>query len=117
MIIEWIKLNIFKVMLIALVASIALNVFAFTWKGIVVNKTYTTNNHQEQLQYQGQLIIQNWASQGDVLVWKDERFVSFNDAMFKKQLLPPQYSIPSDIIYDPNISKWILIYPEFMRKK
>lgn len=115
MIKEWIKLNIFKVMLIALIASIALNIFAFTWKGIVVNKTYTTNNHQEQMQYQGQLVIYGNIVQGNKVEIVGETYESFDELKTALKIIPIAYMPQWD--FNCIQRKYELTYYKFMEKK
>ena len=53
------------------VLSIITNIYLVSYvlsKGIIVNN-YTTN-HQEQMQFQGQLLVNQWTAQGDTIEWK-----------------------------------------------
>jgi hypothetical protein len=118
MIKEWIKLNVLKIFIALFFISIGLNVFLATWKGINITKNYTTNNHQEQMQFQGQLSMNMWVSQGNKVVWKYEQLKDPEAVVNKLTVLPPQYSYFAKVSWQHGLTTmYTIFWPEFMTEK
>jgi hypothetical protein len=95
--------------------SIAFNIYFLCGKGITINN-YTTN-HQEQYQQQwsGQLLLNQWNTQGDQIEWKSVKCLLEN---VPKELtkLHPISSFYCKITLHSN-SAWVdLIYPDIFTK-
>lgn len=108
-----------KLFISLFVISIFCNIYFAVYilgKGIVVNN-YTTN-HQEQYQqqWQGQLLINQWAAQGNTIEWKA---IYSQDKKGESSLqllnnLHPISSFYAKVSYDKD--EFIIIYPDIFTK-
>ena len=98
-----------------LTISIVVNIFLIIKGGIIVNNTYDQRQDQRQFQFQGQLLMNMYMTQGDSLTWVMKRTDSIEDALKLVAELPPQEAFFNQII--PSTSDVVLIYPHFMKEK
>ena len=103
---------------IILVAGIIVSLIG---KGIQINPTYKyeTNNHSHQEQFQGQLSMNMWMSQGDKVVWVTKTFTNTIEISDILNVLPPQTSYFAKTVTqfkeDCSVLGYI-IYPVFLKK-
>jgi len=101
---------------ILIIFSIILLFLVIWFKGIHIN--YINNNHQEQYQYQGQLSINLFVSNG-LVEWKAKLIKdTIEDYCIEKSKLSPEQSYFSyrEIEYHFWGNKYYLIYPEFKNR-
>ena len=106
------------ILCVILALSIVLNVLLIVKNGIVINNKYDQRQDQRQFQFQGQLLMNFYMTQGDSLTWVMKRTDSIEDALKLVAELPPQEAFFNQIIptgLDTN--DVVLIYPHFMKEK
>ena len=99
-----------------LIASLVANFMLYKGLQINIDKSITTHQHQEQFQYQGQLLINQWAAQGNTIEWKiifskDIAGTSLHQALNR---LHPISALYSKITVAEN--EFFIIYPEIFTK-
>jgi len=120
---EWIKFNLFKILIGLLIISILGNIYLLIGPGIKINNQYIINNHQEQLQYQTQFSIAMGIFMSNAVVeWKYKEIEStIENYTLEKTKLPPEQSFFADRQKEESSgwfskSKYYLIYPVFKNK-
>ncbi len=107
----------FACMSIILAFSLGVNLLLYkgmTWN---IDKSITNHQHQEQFQFQGQLLINQWASQGDTIDWKE---LECERSMLLLELnkMHPVSSFYSKVVVSGNDnSKIKIIYPTIFNSK
>lgn len=98
-----------------LAVSIGINIWFFSGKGIEINNFNYTRQYQYQQQFQGQLLINQWAAQGNIIEWKLVKCL-LEDVPEELNRLHPISSFYCKIIL-PSTSAWVdIIYPEIFIK-
>lgn len=108
------------VWIVLLSISVAFNVFFIAGNGIKIDKSINTTSHQHQEQFQGQISMNMWMSQGNTVKWTYKVFMPVSAApdQFKEikdyiTSLPPQYSYFAKWYYIPGVGT-VIFTPEFM---
>jgi hypothetical protein len=96
------------------IALVGVTLFFVMGKGIIINKQTYNTNHQEQLQYQGQISVNFFQAYGSKLKWKYVEYDNKEDALVALNLLPPEYSYFSSKPFRTEKDKWANWIPEFM---
>ena len=100
---------------ILLTISIGINIWFLSGKGIIINNNTTNHQEQYQQQWQGQLLINQWAYQGNTIEWKLVKCL-LEDVPVELNKLHPISSLYCKITLHSN-SAWVdLIYPEIFAK-
>ena len=98
-------------LVIVLIISLVLNFLFYKGLQINIDKSITTHQHQEQYQFQGQLLINQWAAQGNTIVWKtkqcDAKFIQI-----ELNNMDPISAFYAKLIFDNETHQYTLIYPE-----
>ncbi len=94
---------------------IVLSISLLFGKGIQINPVYQTHNHLHQEQFQGQLMLNLWMSEGNHVEWKDSEFSTYQELKDYRTSLPPQVSYFCSII--PDSKKWVISCPNFLKEK
>lgn len=101
---------------IILFISIGLNAWFFAGKGIIVNRDERVINNNNNSQWQGQLLINQWNAQGNKIEWKEIRS-DVTNYLSELNTLHPISSMYSKIYRSPNRPFVIIIYPEIFKEK
>jgi len=104
------------ILCVILVLSVVLNILLIVKNGIVINNKYDQRQDQRQFQFQGQLLMNFYMTQGDSLTWVMRRFDSVEGALKFVAELPPQEAFFNQII-PSGLATVVLIYPHFMKEK
>ena len=107
------------VMCFIFICSISINIFFFLGKNIIINKDYRVINNNSQ--WQGQLLINQWAAQGNQIEWKTLQFRSGDFTIVQKELnkLHPISALYAKVIYEYNRISGEdikIIYPDIFSK-
>jgi hypothetical protein len=98
---------------ILLTISIGINIWFFSGKGIVINNNITNDQRQWQQQWQGQLLINQWTSQGNTIEWKTIE-TDYDNIISDLNKLHPISSMYAKIIkFDSKIEVY---YPKIFTK-
>ena len=106
-----------------LAISIGINVWFFSGKGIIVNQDRRVINNNNNSQWQGQMLINQFMVQGDKIEWKKLDIIQDDFSIIQTELdkLHPISSLYAKIIYTHSRgsgSVVTIIYPDiFTRKK
>ncbi len=95
------------------IALVGVTLFFTMGKGIQIDKSTHMTTHQHQEQFQGQISMNFWMSQGNKVVWKCPT-VEPSELANHLINLPPQYSYFSKIAYSSREYNLIVCTPEFM---
>jgi hypothetical protein len=101
---------------ILLAVSLGINIWFLSGKGIMVNQDRRVINNNNNSQWQGQLLINQWNTQGDKIEWKLVKCLLEN-VPIELSKLHPISSFYCKITLHAN-SAWVdLIYPEIFTEK
>ena len=109
---------IYSILGILLAVSIAGNIFFILGKGINIDKSTHTNVNNHNENFQGQLMMNLWMSQGDTIEWVIVYTTTENPQKELVDLLkplPPQISYFATIIWMGD--RYQIIYPNIMKKQ
>lgn len=102
-------------LVILLTISIGINIWFFSGKGIIVNQDRRVINNNNNSQWQGQMLINQFMVQGDKIEWKLVRCL-LEDVPTELDKLHPISSFYCKITLHSN-SAWVdLIYPNIFNK-
>lgn len=104
--------NITKIIIPLFIISLLANVYFISGKGIVINRDERVINNNNNSQWQGQLLLNQWTAQGNKIEW---RVIKSNWGDYRQELdkLHPISSMYSKIYSDNSRSKeLVIIYPD-----
>lgn len=112
---------IYILIILCLVVSIGLNIIFLCGGGINIDNRVTNHQEQFQQQWQGQLLINQWAAQGNQIEWKILHFRSGDFTIVQKELnkLHPISALYAKVIYEYNRISGEdikIIYPDIFSK-
>ena len=116
-----VKKFLLGIVFIALSISWGLNIYFLCGKGIFIDRSITNHQEQFQQQWQGQLLINQWAAQGDVIEWKVIELRGDDWSLVQKELgkLHPISSMYAKIIYEHTRVSGVyvkILYPDIFIK-
>ena len=99
--------------------SFGLNVWFITGKGITINQDRRMITYNSQ--WQGQILINQWETKGDKIVWRTVKCGRKIDNVPKELgKLHPVSSLYAKVIfchYLGNDGKWFIIYPDIFSQR
>jgi hypothetical protein len=109
--------NITKIIIPLFIISLLANVYFISGKGIVINRDERVINNNNNSQWQGQLLLNQWTAQGNKIEWKFLVVRSLTDLDRVTKLtielnkLHPISSLYSKALKNTN-GELVLLYPD-----
>jgi hypothetical protein len=103
---------------ILLAISIGINVWFISGKGIIVNQDRRVINNNNNSQWQGQMLINQFMVQGDKIEWKIIE-ADLNEITVELNKLHPISSLYSKVFYPMTKREglYFIIYPDIFHSK
>lgn len=103
--------NVTKIIIPLFIISLLANAYFISGKGIVINRDERVINNNNNSQWQGQLLLNQWTAQGNKIEWKLVKCL-LEDTPTELNKLHPISSFYCKITLHSN-SAWVdLIYPD-----
>lgn len=109
--------NITKIIIPLFIISLLANAYFISGKGIVINRDERVINNNNNSQWQGQLLLNQWAAQGNKIEWKSftvhhiTDYDRTNKLKTELNILHPISSLYSKVFRNSN-GEIVVVYPD-----